>query len=105
MISLILTVDAPPRYQPFPQRLNVKSFETSAFAVQTVLQHALETLTKGLAPIAPFAAEDITEHLPVKLRTLSAAGPSSIFQSGWLSPSQEWRDDSLAHQWEVRMVS
>lgn len=73
--------------------------------MQTVLRHALETLTKGLAPIAPFSAEDIAEHLPKKLRTFSATEQHSVFQCGWLSPSQEWDDDTLAYQWEVRTVS
>lgn len=72
-------------------------------SAQTVLQHALDMLTKAVAPIAPFTAEDVVEHLP---QTLAGAGMEpdearTAFRDGWLAPGKDWGDDALAQQWEA----
>ena len=73
--------------------------------LQTVLLHALDTLTKAVAPIAPFTAEDVVEHLPQTLAAAAAGEepdePRTAFRDGWLAPGEDWGDDALAQQWEV----
>ena len=67
-------------------------------AAQTVIYHALSLLTKAIAPIAPFTAEDVVEHLPRQLK-----GPKhTAFRDGWVAPGEDWRDGPLAAQWAVR---
>lgn len=73
-------------------------------AVQTVLIHWLEVVTKSVAAFAPHTAEDVYEHLPASLRSVwhrrharpDHKTPDSIFTTGWASPPAQWHDPSLA---------
>jgi hypothetical protein len=70
--------------------------------MQTALFHSLTMLTKAMAPIAPFSAEDITAHLPPSFQQPSSncGAPSPIWTS-WLCPPPEWRDTQLEAKWKV----
>jgi isoleucyl-tRNA synthetase len=52
---------------------------------QTVLQIALENLTKAIAPVLCHLAEDIWQFLPYKTPY------KSVFQAGWVSLDPQWK--------------
>jgi isoleucyl-tRNA synthetase len=68
-------------------------------AAQSALYHALDVLTKALAPIAPFCAEDIAHHRPLTFG--SSPDGLSVFQDGWLAPPDAWRDPELEATWQL----
>lgn len=51
---------------------------------QTVLAIAVENLAKAIAPVLSHMAEDIWQSIPYD------TGYQSVFQSGWVSTSDEW---------------
>jgi isoleucyl-tRNA synthetase len=48
-----------------------------------------------MAPLLPFTAEEIWEHLPAW-----EGKPESVHLSAMPAPRVEWRDDELARRWE-----
>ncbi len=60
---------------------------------QTILQIALENLTKAIAPVLSHLAEDIWQFLPYEKPT------ESVFQAGWLTLDDQWQQPDLAHTW------
>ncbi|MFQ5668680.1 MAG: isoleucine--tRNA ligase, partial [Candidatus Binatia bacterium] len=61
-------------------------------AAQTTLWEILNALTRLMAPVLSFTAEEIWSHLPADER------PSSVFLAGL--PVEGYRDDQLAGKWE-----
>ncbi|MFN5514816.1 MAG: isoleucine--tRNA ligase [Cyanobacteriota bacterium] len=61
---------------------------------QTVLQIALETLTKAIAPALSHLAEDIWQFLPY------SQSYESVFQAGWFTLNPQWSQPELAQTWE-----
>ncbi len=60
---------------------------------QTVLKVAVENLAKAIAPVLCHLGEDIWQFLPYK-------NPyTSVFESGWVEMSSEWKNPELAAQW------
>jgi isoleucyl-tRNA synthetase len=64
-------------------------------SAQTVLFSVLDALARLMAPILPFTAEEIWQHMPA-----GAAKPASIHLAGLPQPRAELRDDALAERWE-----
>jgi isoleucyl-tRNA synthetase len=60
---------------------------------QTVLQIALENLAKAIAPVLCHLAEDIWQFLPYETPY------ESVFESGWVSLKEEWRQPNLLEKW------
>jgi isoleucyl-tRNA synthetase len=60
---------------------------------QTILQLALENLTKAIAPVLCHLAEDIWQFLPYEKPT------ESVFQSGWVNLDAQWQQPELAQTW------
>jgi isoleucyl-tRNA synthetase len=61
---------------------------------QTVLSLCLEVLAKAIAPVLCHTAEDIWQHMPYEVSY------KSVFQAGWLNPSEQWHDPDLAEKWQ-----
>ncbi|KAF0716908.1 Aste57867_2592 [Aphanomyces stellatus] len=71
-------------------------------SAQTVLEHALETINKAIAPVICHTAEDIRLHrLAQYTRTLVDDVPGSVFMDGWLHAPETWRNESVAATWDV----
>ncbi|MDG2991207.1 isoleucine--tRNA ligase [Candidatus Synechococcus calcipolaris G9] len=62
---------------------------------QTVLALALENLARAIAPVLCHLAEDIWQHLPYETPHLS------VFQSGWITCPEHWRDEALGKKWQT----
>jgi len=60
---------------------------------QTVLQIALENLTKAIAPVLCHLAEDIWQFLPYKTPY------KSVFEAGWLTLDPQWNQPELVEKW------
>jgi isoleucyl-tRNA synthetase len=60
---------------------------------QTVLQIALENLTKAIAPVLSHLAEDIWQFLPYKTPY------KSVFEAGWLILDPQWNQPELVEKW------
>ncbi|MFM7572848.1 MAG: class I tRNA ligase family protein, partial [Snowella sp.] len=60
---------------------------------QTVLQIALENLTKAIAPVLCHLAEDIWQFLPYETPY------KSVFESGWVTLKPEWNQPELVEKW------
>jgi isoleucyl-tRNA synthetase len=60
---------------------------------QTVLQIALENLTKAIAPVLCHLAEDIWQFLPYEKPC------ESVFQAGWVTLDPQWQQPELAKTW------
>lgn len=74
----------------------VSSF--SRRACQTVLDQALEALTKSIAPVVCHTAQDIynhTQHYGTKSEC------ESVFQTGWIQSQSKWKNTKLAIEWEM----
>ncbi|MFO7245196.1 MAG: isoleucine--tRNA ligase [Bacillota bacterium] len=65
-------------------------------AAQTVLHALAGALVRMLAPILPFTAEDVWQHLPGAL-----AEAESVHLTLWPEVPQQWRDADLARAWDV----
>lgn len=61
---------------------------------QTVLAIALENLAKAIAPVLSHMAEDIWQYLPY------STPHKSVFQAGWVTLDQQWKQPELKAQWE-----
>lgn len=61
---------------------------------QTVLAITVQNLARAIAPVLPHLAEDIWQHLPF------STPYKSVFQSGWVQLTDQWRDPALASCWE-----
>jgi len=64
-------------------------------SAQTSIHQILDTLTRLMAPILVFTAEEIWQHLPG-----GRLNAESIHQMPLPSPHPEWKDDELARRWE-----
>jgi isoleucyl-tRNA synthetase len=62
---------------------------------QTVLFTIARDMAGLMAPLLPFTAEEIWEHLPAW-----EGKPESVHLSAMPAPRVEWRDDELARRWE-----
>ena len=60
---------------------------------QTVLQIALENLTKAIAPVLCHLAEDIWQFLPY------STPYKSVFESGWVILKPEWKNAGFVEKW------
>ena len=60
---------------------------------QTILQLALENLTKAIAPVLCHLAEDIWQFLPYEKPA------QSVFQAGWVKLEPQWQQPELAQTW------
>lgn len=65
---------------------------------QTVLFDVLVALTKLMAPILSFTAEEIWRMLPDAARR--EAGTDSVHLASFPEADQKWKDDALAQRWE-----
>ena len=61
---------------------------------QTVMAVALENLAKAIAPVLSHMAEDIWQNLPYDTEH------ESVFQSGWLTLDDAWKQPELAESWQ-----
>ncbi|XP_038667926.1 isoleucine--tRNA ligase, mitochondrial [Scyliorhinus canicula] len=52
---------------------------------QTVLDEALDVITRSVAPILPHLAEEVFQHLSNKKE------PLSVFRTGWIKASSVWK--------------
>ena len=73
-------------------------------AAQTVLYRLAHTLVRLLAPILPFTAEEVWQHLPK-----AAGDPWSVHLADWPSaadrPSAAGGDDELWRRWEILLAA
>ena len=76
--------------------------DTKAFrrrSCQTVLALALENLTKAIAPVLSYLAEDIWQYLPY------TSPYPSVFESGWVVVKPEWNKPELTSKWtKIRQI-
>jgi isoleucyl-tRNA synthetase len=72
-------------------------------ASQTVLYILAKDMSRVLAPVLSFTAEDVWQHLPE-----SSDKAQSVFLSGFPTPDASWEDPALMERWnalrEVRRV-
>ncbi|MEM9004878.1 MAG: isoleucine--tRNA ligase [Cyanobacteria bacterium P01_F01_bin.86] len=61
---------------------------------QTVLAAAIENLARAIAPVLSHMAEDIWQNLPYE------TSYQSVFEAGWVTLPDAWRQPSLATKWE-----
>ncbi|NER78330.1 MAG: isoleucine--tRNA ligase [Leptolyngbya sp. SIO1D8] len=61
---------------------------------QTVLAIAIENLARAIAPVLSHMAEDIWQNLPYETPY------QSVFESGWVTLKDEWRQPSLSEKWQ-----
>ena len=64
-------------------------------AAQTVMHEVLMTLTKMIAPILSFTAEEIWENLPVETRD-----EESVFLVDWYENNDEYLNPELDEKWQ-----
>ncbi len=62
---------------------------------QTVMLFILDALVKIMAPILPFTAEEIYQHMPE-----NPEAKESIHLESMVSLNETWKDDDLAQKWE-----
>ncbi len=62
---------------------------------QTVLQVALTSLAKAIAPVLSHMAEDIWQFLPYETDS------KSVFESGWVEMKSEWKKPELNALWTI----
>ncbi|MEY3826511.1 MAG: hypothetical protein RLZZ148_1327, partial [Cyanobacteriota bacterium] len=76
--------------------------DTKAFrrrSCQTVLALALENLTKAIAPVLSYLAEDIWQYIPY------TTPYPSVFESGWVVVKPEWNKPELTSKWtKIRQI-
>ncbi len=76
--------------------------DTNAFrrrSCQTILALALENLTKAIAPVLSYLAEDIWQYLPY------TSPYPSVFESGWVVVKPEWNKPELISKWtKIRQI-
>ena len=72
-------------------------------SAQTVLYSILDTMTRWMAPIFSFTAEDIWQHAPI----LQQGGLTSVFLSDLKPLPEEWKNPELRERWDrfLRMRS
>jgi isoleucyl-tRNA synthetase len=66
-------------------------------AAQFVLYNILTTLTKLIAPIVSFTAEEIWRHTPGERE-------ESVFLSGFPKPNEDYKDKELEDKWQELMI-
>ena len=64
-------------------------------AAQTVMYEVLMTLTKMVAPILSFTAEEIWENLPAEAREAE-----SVFLADWYVNNDEYLNPELDEKWQ-----
>ena len=67
-------------------------------SAQTVMSQILVTLTKMIAPILSFTAEEIWENLPSEMKDAE-----SVLLTKWYEEKNEWIDDALENKWSKIM--
>lgn len=66
---------------------------------QTVMQIALENLTKAIAPVLSHMAEDIWQFLPYE------TPQKSVFEAGWVQLEDKWKNPDIVKFWEkIRQI-
>jgi isoleucyl-tRNA synthetase len=60
---------------------------------QTVIQIALESLARAIAPVLSHLAEDIWQFLPYQVPC------KSVFEAGWVKLEAQWVQPELAEKW------
>jgi isoleucyl-tRNA synthetase len=68
-------------------------------SAQTVMHIVLDTLVKLMAPLLPFTAEEIWEHMPDQVQNAP-----SVHLTQLPEPNPEFEDDDLAQKWEQVLV-
>ena len=68
-------------------------------SAQTVMQIALENLTKAIAPVLCHMAEDIWQFIPYE------TAYKSVFEAGWVQLENKWKNPDLVKFWEkIRQI-
>ncbi|MEO1560992.1 MAG: isoleucine--tRNA ligase, partial [Cyanobacteria bacterium J06632_19] len=66
---------------------------------QTVMQIALENLTKAIAPVLCHMAEDIWQFLPYETPY------KSVFEAGWVQLEDKWKNPEIVKFWDkIRQI-
>ncbi|MEM7725036.1 MAG: isoleucine--tRNA ligase [Cyanobacteria bacterium P01_A01_bin.45] len=71
---------------------NLQSFRRRS--CQTVMQIALENLTKAIAPVLCHMAEDIWQYLPYETPY------KSVYEAGWINLEEKWHNPDLVEFWQ-----
>ncbi len=69
-------------------------------SAQTVMYLILDTLTRLMAPILAFTAEEVWNFLPAR-----NGKESSIHLTLLPEPNSAWKDDKLSHRWELLLAT
>jgi isoleucyl-tRNA synthetase len=64
-------------------------------SAQTAVYHILDALVRLMAPILPFTAEEIWNHMPAP-----ANRPESVHLTDLPQAAENWRDPELAERWK-----
>jgi len=70
---------------------------------QTVLYNILLAITRLIAPVLSFTAEEIWQHIRSDLRHLKSKIEESVFMSDFPEVNQEFLDSELQQRWERLM--
>ena len=65
-------------------------------SAQTAIYYILDNLARMMAPILVFTAEEIWQYMPDNDHK-----EASVHLAAMPSPNPQWRDDELAHKWEM----
>jgi isoleucyl-tRNA synthetase len=65
-------------------------------SAQTVMYFLLDSLARIMAPLLPFTAEEIWEHMPAHSEKTSSVHIASL-----PALNSQWKDDDLAKKWET----
>ncbi|HEY8449829.1 MAG TPA: isoleucine--tRNA ligase, partial [Bacillota bacterium] len=68
-------------------------------SVQTVLYHTAHVLVRLLAPMLPFTAEDVWQHLPKP-----ASAPPSVHLCSWPEVPAAWLAPELEQPWQILLA-
>ena len=68
-------------------------------SAQTVMYFLLDSLARLMAPLLPFTAEEIWEHMPVHREK-----DPSVHLALLPAANSQWKDENLAEKWEMILV-
>ncbi len=78
-------------------------------SAQTAMYEILTVLTRIVAPVLCFTADEIWRAMPRRAGEGEDGAGASVFFSDFPSPSERWQDDALAARWqriwEIRAVA